>query len=117
MRVSDIIEVIKNDKRFSGYNFVCTSDYLYTIECIIGETTYKILVEEKSNYKLNFVCDLYRVGVSDIIVVLSRINCSEKYILAKFSEVIKYLKKVNFFISKIFFQKRFYFLIIIISIT
>jgi hypothetical protein len=101
MKVSEIIDVIRNDKRFSSYNYKIDFDSrLYSIECLIGKTTYKILVEEKQNYKINFVCDLYGNSLSDIVVVLSRTNCSERYILSKFSEVIKYLKKVNFFISK-----------------
>lgn len=101
MKTSEIIEVIKNDKRFSSYSYELrsTSD-LHCIVCTIGKNTYPILVDEKQNYKLNFICDLYRSGLSDIIVTLSRLNNSERYILSKFAEVVKFLKKADFFISK-----------------
>ena len=101
MKTSEIIEIIKKDKRFSSYSYeLSSSSDFHCIVCTIGKNTYPIIVDEKSSYKLHFICDLYRSGLSDIIVILSRLNNSEKYILSKFAEVVKLLKKADFFISK-----------------
>ena len=96
MTTSEIFEIIKSHKRFSKFFYDSNFEY---IDCNIVNNPYKIIIEDKS-YDLIFICDLYKIGFSDIKVILSKQNCTEKNILFKFSEIVRLLKKAEFFLTQ-----------------
>jgi len=93
MTTSEIFEIIKNHKRFSKFSYDTYFEYvLYTI----GGNEYKITISDSSN-KLTFNCDLYNIGMADIKIELCKYYTTTYKVLFKFGEVIRYLKKANFF--------------------
>ena len=92
MTTEEVIEIIKSHKRFSKYSY---SDFGITIQ--IGENEYFVTIGDTGN--LLFKCDLYYLRMSDIHVTISKWD-STKNILLKFGKLVKYIKKVDFFITQ-----------------
>ena len=94
MTIEEIFEIIKKHKRFSVFTYDTEFEY---IECTIGGNIYKIIIRDNNSGILTFLCDLYYVGMSDIKVKMLKWSATESQVLLKFSEVIRYVKKANFF--------------------
>jgi hypothetical protein len=91
----DIIDTIRNSKKYSSSNFIFEGDY---INYVIGDIKYKISIQDDWK-KLIFSYSQYKLNVKSIRVAISKKHATEKKVLSKFREVIRDINKLHIFLA------------------
>ena len=100
MNIPEVVDIIKNSKKYSESELV----YLdYSFDYIIGDNKYSISITQESG-KIIFNYINYNLSVKDIKVgVLRNVyrtsDSDEKIVLSRFAEMIRYIKKLNFYFT------------------
>ena len=95
----DIIEVLRNSKKYSTSEFEYNSNSGVITYCI-GDKRYIIGCYDKSN-KFSFSYTNYSLKITDIEINFERRYTDTNKILSKFGETIRNIKKFNFFHSQL----------------
>lgn len=102
MNRSDVIEVLKNSKKYSKLEYVHYNhnELIEYIVYHINEHEYKIEIYYDKRDNIIFCYDEYNSNVEKIKVLMVRKVLTEKTILSKFGKIIKNIKKLDLIICK-----------------
>ena len=97
MQKEEIIDVIKNSKKYSTSNF--EYDIVGNISYTIGNCKY-LFQFQSDGKRVGFLhVPIYRLGIEPISVNLLRYQATEAKVLSKFDELIRTIKKLDTFLS------------------